>query len=160
MPRSISQFNDPIFQPPASAFYPPDFRERRISRCQPRNRNELLIARILIDFLESVKDILSSNSNDCNSVRGSFGNRGAVIALKITTRICLGIRLNFFLGEEKEFQGGTASIRCMKKRRAMERGCGKDERNGTRIKEEKERKREESLQLAEGSRERFTLRVA
>lgn len=123
MPRSISQFNDPIFQPPASAFYPPDFRERRISRCQPRNRNELLIARILIDFLESVKDILSSNShrlnsNDCNSVRGSFGNRGAdrVIALKITTRICLGIRLNFFLGEEKEFQGGTASIRCMKKR--------------------------------------------
>lgn len=82
MPRSISQFNDPIFQPPASAFYPPDFRERRISRCQPRNRNELLIARILIDFLESVKDILSSNShrlnsNDCNSVRGSFGNRGA-----------------------------------------------------------------------------------
>lgn len=81
MPRSISQFNDPIFQPPASAFYPPDFRERRISRCQPRNRNELLIARILIDFLESVKDILSSNShrlnsNDCNSVRGSFGNRG------------------------------------------------------------------------------------
>lgn len=43
----------------------------------------------------------------------------------------------------------------------MERGCGKGERNGTRIKEEKERKREdESLQLAEGSRERFTLRVA
>ena len=54
MPRSISQFNDPIFQPPTSAFYPPDFRERRIFRCQPLpgNRNELLIGRILHRFLE------------------------------------------------------------------------------------------------------------
>lgn len=70
MPRSISQFNDPIFQPPTSAFYPPDFRERRISRCQPLpgNRNELLIGRILHRFLEG--NGVSSNSyrlntNDC-----------------------------------------------------------------------------------------------
>lgn len=105
MPRSISQFNDPIFQPPASAFYPPDFRERRISRCQPRNRNELLIARILIDFLESVKDILSSNSNDCNSVRGSFGNRGTGNRSKNHDEDMPGYTSQFLLGRGERIPG-------------------------------------------------------
>lgn len=110
MPRSISQFNDPIFQPPASAFYPPDFRERRISRCQHRNRNELLIARILIDFLESVKDILSSNShrlnsNDCNSVRGSFGNRGAGNRSKNHDEDMPGYTSQFLLGRGERIPG-------------------------------------------------------